>query len=213
MKQMKTIITLAVIACLVISMLFVARSCKLDSKYREMKLQYEGYRAIAEADHELMMKRIALLSGEIVMRDKAIAGLEEIILVKNQRIAEGSARLAELQNAEPVSPELESHPLVINLRGQVSKLTKMFTLSQDVVTTQKQELEEWPKKFNAQVTISETWRQRYENEHALRLGCENLLTISEKRGIILKVFGLKIDLIKNVVVPGISFGLGYLAGK
>ena len=212
MKQ-KTIITLAVIACLVISMLFVARSCKLDSKYREMKLQYEGYRAIARADHELMIKRIALLSGEIVMRDKAIAGLEEIILVKNQRIAEGSARLAELQNAEPVAPELESHPLVINLRGQVSKLTKMFTLSQDVVTTQKQELEEWPKKFNAQVTISETWRQRYENEHALRLGCENLLTISEKRGIILKVFGLKIDLIKNVVVPGISFGLGYLAGK
>jgi len=210
---MKTIITLVVIACLIISMLFVARSCKLDSKYRELKLQYAGYRAIAEADHELMMKRIALLSGEIVMRDKAIAGLEEIILVKNQRIVEVSARLAELQNAEPVSPELESHPLVVNLRGQISQLTEMFTLSQNVVTTQRQELEEWPKKFNAQVTISETWRQRYENEHALRLGCENLLTISEKRGIILKVFGLKIDLIKNVVVPGISFGLGYLAGK
>ena len=180
MKQ-KTIITIAVIACLVISMLFVARSCKLDSKYRELKLQYAGYRAIAEADHELMMKRIALLSGELVMRDKAIAGLEEIILVKNQRIVEVSARLAELQNAEPVSPELESHPLVVNLRGQISQLTEMFTLSQNVVSTQRQEIEELGGKCIALESIGDEWKQAYEREHTLRVQAEEVLKVCEQR--------------------------------
>lgn len=177
----KTIITLAVIACLIISMLFVARSCSLDRKYQEMRLQYEGYRAIAEADHELMMKRIALLSGEIVMRDKAIAGLEEIILVKNQRIAEVSARLAGLQNAEPVAPELESHPLIINLRGQINNLTEMFTLSQNVVTTQRQEIEELGGKCIALESIGTEWKQAYEKEHALRVQAEEVFKVCEKR--------------------------------
>jgi len=178
---MKTIITLVVIACLIISMLFVARSCKLDSKYRELKLQYAGYRAIAEADHELTMKRIALLSGEIVMRDKSIAEREEIILVKNQRIAEVSAQLAELQNAEPVSPELESHPLVVNLRGQISQLTEMFTLSQNVVATQRQEIEELGGKCIALESIGDEWEQAYEREHALRVQAEEVFKVCEKR--------------------------------
>jgi len=146
-----------------------------------MRLQYEGYRAIAEADHELMMKRIALLSGEIVMRDKAIAGLEEIILVKNQRIAEVSARLAGLQNAEPVAPELESHPLIINLRGQINNLTEMFTLSQNVVTTQRQEIEELGGKCIALESIGTEWKQAYEKEHALRVQAEEVFKVCEKR--------------------------------
>lgn len=178
---MKTIITIAVIACLIISMLFVARGCSLDSKYRNMKLQYEGYRAIAEADHELMMKRIALLSGEIVMRDKAIAGLEEIILVKNQRIAVVSAQLAELQNAEPVAPELEAHPLVINLRGQINNLTEMFTLSQNVVTTQRQEIEELGGKCIALESIGTEWKRAYERQLALRVQAEEVFKVCEQR--------------------------------
>jgi len=180
MKQ-KTIITIAVIACLIISVLFVARSCRLDSKYQEMRLQYEGYRAIAEADHELMMKRIALLSGEIIMRDKAIAGLEEIILVKNQRIAEGSARLAELQNAEPVAQELESHPLVINLRGQISQLTEMFTLSQNVVVAQRMEIDELWGKCIALESIGTEWKQAYERQLALRVQAEELYEVCEQQ--------------------------------
>ena len=198
MKQhYKTIIA---IVCAVAAIVFFFRSCRSDSMYRAMKQQYEGYRAIAEADHKMSMDRIEELTKEIGDRDKEIGQLERTILQKSATIRELSTRLDELQNAEPSQPELEKEPLVINLRAQIAKLTEMFALSQGVVEEQRKVIVEWEGKFVAQEKISAEWKQAYEREHALRLSCEGLNKQLEK--------SYRISLLKGKVVTVAAVAIG-----
>ena len=177
----KAITTVAIIAALVVSCLFVARGCRLGNEYRNLKADYTEYRAVVEADHAMSLQIIAEHEQRIHAYDQQISELQEIVLDRNTQILRLSTRLDELRNAEPVYPEMEAHPLVVNLRGQVATLTDMFTLSQETITTQGKQLDAFVGKYDAQVSISEEWKKSYENEHQLRLMGEGLIKTLENK--------------------------------
>jgi hypothetical protein len=157
------------------------RSCKLDKKYRDLKAAYETDRKVFEADHALSLAHIEQLANAVASADKVIVQKEADIAVKNARILVLSGQLDDLAHAEPSQPELESQPLVINLRGRVAKLTEMFTLSQGVVTLQAEEITALKGKCIALESIGNEWRVSYDKEHALRLSAEKLVLSLEKR--------------------------------
>lgn len=178
----KPIITAVVIIALVVSIFCVARSCKSNSDYKNLKLQYAGYKAIAEAGHEISQNHIKELNGTIAGLTSDIAGKESEIAEKDGRIAALSVRLDELQNTEPpTTPEIEAMPIVINLRGQVARLTEMFSLAQETINTQREEIALWAKKYEAQAAISGEWQSEYEREHQLRLMSEGIVGRLERR--------------------------------
>ena len=167
--------------CAVLTMFFILRSCAADTKLREAKLRYEGYRAIAMADHEMSMRRIAALTSEVGNLTNEIELIETQLVKKTLQLEAVSSQLDELQNAEPVQPELESEPLVISLRAQVAKVTEMFHLSQGIVESQRGEIILWERKYEAQVSISNEWKGAYEREHSLRIQAEDLFNLCERR--------------------------------
>ena len=172
----------AVIAALVVASLFLlSRSCGLSDKYKLARDDYRELALITAADKVMSDARIAELNKAIGQADKTIGQKEAEIVVKNAEIVVLSNQLDELIANEPVQPELESQPLVISLRKQVKTLTDLYSISTSIVTLQSEEIAVLKGKCNTLESIVTEWKQSYDREHALRVNCESLLKLSEKR--------------------------------
>ena len=177
----KTILTAIVVIALVLFGVSTLRSCKLDKKYRGLKAAYETDRKIAEADKALSVAHIEELNNSIGQMTNEVVRLSGEITQKTEQNKVLSRDLADLIANEPDQPELESQPLVISLRKQVSKLTEMYSLSQETVTLQSKQIGLIVGQYDAQVLISAEWKSMYDKERALRVNCESLLKLSESR--------------------------------
>jgi hypothetical protein len=153
--------------------------CPDSAALAKVKADYAEFKAIAEAADAL--KQAALLKAEetITQKDAEIAERDKSIVAKNAQVAALKATLHDLQAAEPVQPELEKEPLVINLRAQIGNLSQALSISAEVIALKDGQLAAWSAKFDAQVMISETWRTRYENERTLRGACESMFKTAE----------------------------------
>jgi len=201
----KKYLTPAVIVALVVASLFLlTRNCGLATAYKDMRNSYNELKLITDADKKLSLAHIEQLNNAIVSADETIVQLQGVIRAKSVQVSGLSRELADLRAAEPSQPELESQPLVISLRNQISKLTNMYSLSQQVITTQTAISDELRSKFDAQVTISETWKSMYDKEHALRLMSEGLVSNLEHK---VKSQGL-LGKVKSAVIVGAA---GYVA--
>ena len=151
------------------------RSCGLSEKYREQKLAYTELRAVTDADHAVQLLFIAERDKIITTQNEKIEGFVGQVTTYQRQLSVLHSQLEELQNTEPpTTPEIESLPIVINLRGQVSRLTEMFTLANSIIAEKDKIIKAWEVKFAAQVDISESWKKQYEDEHTLRLACEGM---------------------------------------
>ena len=172
---MKKLATPIIILCVVVAGVFVLRSCKFTDKYKQMKLQYEEYRAIAKADNDIQRETIREANKIILDKTAEIRELENTVKQKDRQVRVLSNQLDELKDAEPSQPELENEPLVINLRLQIARLTEMFNLSQNVIAEKDKIILAWEVKYNALERVSEAWRNQYENEAKLRGLAEGLV--------------------------------------
>ena len=196
--------TIATIAACVVASVFVYKSCVSDPALKKAKAEYAEAKAVAEAEQSISLGHIKELTQIVSHMTNEIAGKKAEIAEKDARIVALSTRLDELQNAEPVQPELEKEPLVINLRGQIAQLTEMFTLSEQAGKLKDKEIELWAAKYAAQVAISDEWRGNYEREHQLRLMSEGIVSGLEAR-----VRGAKfLNKVAVVAVAGaVAYGL------
>lgn len=202
---MKKYLTPAVIVALIAASLFLlTRNCGLTDKYKLARHDYEELKKITEADKQLSLAHIEQLNNAIAQANNVIVQKEAEITQKAEQIKVLSRDLADLIASEPSQPELESQPLVINLRGQVSKLTELYSLSQQTVTLQTEEIDVLKGKCIALGAIGDEWRVQYEKEHALRLLSEGLVGSLEKR---VKAQGL-LGKVKSAVIVGAA---GYVA--
>ncbi|MCK9599094.1 MAG: hypothetical protein M0R06_08645 [Sphaerochaeta sp.] len=197
--------TIAIIALCVVASVFIFKSCRSDAKLKKAKAEYAEAKAVAEAEQAISLGHIKDLTNEILVKDNAINGLKAEVKVKDEKIRTIQAELSELQGQEPpTTPEIEALPIVINLRGQVAKLTEMFTLSQEVIKSKDKEIELWAKKYDAQAAISGEWKAMYDKEHQLRLMSEGIVSGLESR-----VRGAKfLNKVAVVAVAGaVAYGL------
>lgn len=171
-----------VIVGLCLAALFLlSRSCGLSSAYKDMRNEYNELKNITAADKKMSDARISELTNAIGQADEVIGQKERVIAEKSVLISRLSNQLDELIANEPVQPELENEPLVINLRGQINKLSNMYGLSQQVIALQSEEIDVLKGKCIALGAIGNEWKGQYEREHQLRLASEGLVTSLEKR--------------------------------
>jgi hypothetical protein len=140
---------------------------RLQSQYDTMKLAVD----MSQRETQAVIKEAR---DVIATKDKEISSLSATIKIRESDIATLSNQLDELQNTEPVAPELEKTPLVINLRSQIGELTKMYSLSRETIAEQKTIIDAWTTKYNLQVGISASWEKQYNSEHQLRILGEEL---------------------------------------
>jgi hypothetical protein len=156
-------------------------SCRADRKYRDAKADAAEAARIDAADDA----RRDVLERE---KDAIITRQDEIIaesVVKSaQYVLEMSAyeaELSRLREAEPVQPELEREPLVINLRAQIATLTIAFDLSQKAVAEKDVQLLAWPVKFNALQAIADARLTTIETKDNRIGDLEKALRVGERR--------------------------------
>ena len=180
-------------------------SCNAGRQLRDAKLRYEAYRAVAEADHAAMTEKVSHMTNEISRLGAAIAEKDAKVAQYVERVSTLTAELTALQDAEPpTTPEIEALPIVVNLRGQVAKLTAAFSLAQDTITLQGEEIALLVGQRELLEGVAAEWRGAYEREHALRVQAEGLFKLSERRVGMNKVV-TKVAL--GVAAAGVAYGL------
>jgi uncharacterized coiled-coil protein SlyX len=155
----------------------VVRDCKISKQISELsdiEKKYEAYRAIATADHEIQLGIIAKANETIAIKDGEIDSLNTVIQAKETENAHLSNQLDDLQNTEPSYPDMETHPLVINLRAQIKTLESMYSLARETISQKDLVIDAWTTKYNLQVQISESWKKQYTDENTLRIMSEGL---------------------------------------
>jgi hypothetical protein len=175
---------------LVGTVVLTTRTCKADAKYRAAKLEYVGYRAIAEADHKMSLDRIAAFEGEKVAlaeeigkKDAEIAGYVDKISTYRGKLTQSDAESMALRTK--VQPVLDANPTMAEF---VASLDAGIVLRDNVINEQEKQIATLTaqgilkdQRFAVQVKITDEWRANYDREHALRLAAEDLLKLGERR--------------------------------
>ena len=205
----KTIITIGAIMLIVVAGLFILaqKSCNLYDDLSVVKGENQALKKITE-DMEVFNQEfrdekegeIAELRGKIDSLNTKISSNETKIKVKNQVIDDLEKEYFTLTDKDEK---------IVNLQTQVEKWKEKFSLAEVIITDQKKQITNWKFAFDAQVEISEKWRESYEREQALRKHGEDLYREAEKR---MKGLRFKFKASKVVIVGGIC-GLVYGLSK
>lgn len=175
--------TIAVIAAVVLALVFLARSCRLSDKYSTLKGQYEAYRAISIEDGKRLNALIGAKAAEIEALTRQITDIiaqagqpSPAEAEKDKTIAALKKKVSALESQGDLAGALDA------AKEQVVQLSEKFTLSEQRHGLNIAALNTaWQAKFDAQVTISESWKQQYEAEHRLRELAEGMNGVLERK--------------------------------
>ena len=172
MKKAIPWLSLVLVICCIFC---TSRSCRSSKALAQAQADYNALKAASQADQAAADITIHKQTAIIASQDATISTANASIATKAGEIRNLKASLDALHaNLPPVAPEVESLPLVINLRQQVSVLTEMVKAGADIIDAKDAEIEAWSEKFDAQADISAAWKAKFDSEFALRIAAENL---------------------------------------
>ena len=196
------------LVCGVIFLLF--RSCNLHDKNSVLRGQLGEAKNIAKADAKLKDALIAKqntiigqANKEIAEKDKAIGHMTDAIGQKDSDLTQLVQKLHGLEAVGDLAAQ------VANLKEQVAVWSSKFSLAQEVIAEKDKVIAAWAAKYDAQVTISESWKQKYEGETRLRMLAEKGWKASERRLRWTRIVGN----VKSGLIVGALGYLGYSAIK
>lgn len=201
----KKLITIGAIVLIVIAGLFVLaqKSCNLydelsvlKGENQQLKKDTEALEVFNQEFREEKNEEIAELRGEIDSLNTKISSNETKLKVKDRLIDDLETEFFTLTDKDD---------MIMNLKSQVEKWKEKFSLAEEIIADQKKQIINWKLSYEAQVEISEKWRESYEREQALRKHGEKLYAEAEKR---IKGLRFKFKVSKIIVVGGIA-GLAY----
>jgi uncharacterized coiled-coil DUF342 family protein len=207
---MKRAIPWVIAIGLLVLALAAVDSCR--NALKDLKEMRDKYNAQAKETDELKAthdaERAAYLA-EIAAREERETALEEKVAAQVAEIKVQKATIAALQAAEPVQPELEAEPLVINLRAQIREFSLALKKAEKAIEDQAKEIADLKLDKEALKKWGESWKADWEKEHALRLNAEaNWHSVEKKYKRAQWGFSLK-----QLGWDAVFFGAGYFLGK
>jgi len=182
----------------------------LGNKEDELRGYYEGKLAEATAEKAILTEEIAHKTAYIAQIDAENEILLETRVHDERRLLVLLAQVEELQAEEPIQPELEIEPLVVNLRLQIERMTLVIERQEKIIIGNDEMIFNLTQKYSAQLIISEDYKKLYENESELHSLAVKRLTVSENRIKGLR-FGSKIK--TGIMVAVIGAGAYLLIAK
>ena len=195
--------------CVVGLLALIYQSCTVDATAEYYKGKYAAEMELRAAENDINLVEIERLNNIIIVKDKEITEKSNLLVARYETICTLVTENTRLKQIEPAYPELESHPLVLNLRAQISSLEMVvaeFTLRDSDHESRYFNLTE---KYNAQVGISDSYRAMYENEKELHRLAIDRLKIADRRIASLRFTGNA----KNVLVVVAGGAIAYLLLK
>lgn len=171
----------AVGVVLVIALVYTyCGSRRLGDKYNRMKGGYEARVEVAETALETSLVRIAALNDIISAKDIIIVEKDAAIAEKLGQLSAGNKELKDLESEYQVLGS-DKDAKITNLLAQVATIKESLTVAFSLIADKDAQLAAWEVKFTSSQKISAEWKKAYEDEHALRLVCENLNLALEKK--------------------------------
>jgi chromosome segregation ATPase len=192
---------------LVVALIAFGRACRIGDKYSRLEGQYQEALRIAKVDAEILNKTIAEKEKVIAEKDKAIVAstaqvghLTDAIDHKDSDLAELDAKLAAAKT------DAERVPI---LRAEVAAWSEKFNLAEQTIAEKDKQITAWAAKFDAKVVISESWKQKYENEVRLHEISRTEISALKVRLISTRLVG---TLKSGLIVAAVGY-IGYSALK
>ena len=187
----------------------VCRNVALTDRYSKLQGTYEAYLRIAKVDAEILNKTITEKEAAIRAMDKKLATSAQVIGHLTNGIGLKNQELDVLdKNLAVAKTDAERVPI---LRAEVATWAEKFSLAEQTIAEKDKQIAAWVAKFDAQVTISESWKQKYENEARLHEISRDEISALKTRLISTRLVGtLKSGLI--IVAAG-YIGYSALKGK
>lgn len=179
-----------VLACLVVSLFFWARSCRSDAALRQAKVEYAGRLAVAEAENEMSRRTIGELSTrmdtlakESATKDKQISQYVEKASTLKAELAKSDSEAMALRTK--VQPVLDSNPamaeFVAALDTAIAKRDGLLANQASLITALTERVRLADLRTETQAGIAAEWQAMYEREAGLRKQAEGLFKMAERR--------------------------------
>jgi chromosome segregation ATPase len=162
---------------------FTTRACKITDSYSKLKGEYESMRKVYDAD--------AILKDSLIAaKEKAIADLSKQILDSEKEIGHLTTLIGQ-RDADLAALRQSWGNLSLECQGKLHELDNAwgakYTLLEGVVQEKDKQIADWAGKYDAQVTISETYQSRVKDAEQLLRVSESLNKTLETKYKILKV--------------------------
>ena len=161
--------------------ILVNRACTSDADSQYWKGQYDSLKEITDIESDILLADIDKLHGVIEDAQKAIELLTITRVEQERRINLLEFERQDLVESEPSQPELESEPLVINLRAQIAKMSLVIYEQEQIIRGNDEIIFNLVEKYEAQLIISEDYKKLYENEQRLHFLAVKRLSVTENR--------------------------------
>jgi hypothetical protein len=182
------------------------RACDSHYKQRaaELKGQYELLLTTADKEKADLTEHIAQMTDAIEMAQREIVLLIETRVEQERVVAVQSAEIERLRAEEPIQPELEVEPLVINLRGQIARMSLVIQNQEQIIQGNDKIIFNLVHKYEAQVLISDDYKTMFESQLELHALAIDRLRIAENR-----IRGLRFG--STIKTVGVLAGVGTIA--
>ena len=180
---------------------------RLHDKYSIAIGNYQAALDQSKKDGKALTLQIGELQQTVGQRDKEIAELTESIVVINTTIEVKNTTLVKLRVA--LAEAKTDAERVAILTAEVKVWSEKFSLAQSVIVEKDAIIAAWAAKYGAAVTISESWKQKYEGELHLRTLAEKGWKASERR---LRWTRVMSNIKSGLIVGALGY-LGYSAIK
>ena len=178
-----------------------ARACKITDKYSRLVGQYTEMKRVYAAD--------AILKDTLIAaKEQAIKDLSNQLLKSEEAIGHMTTAIGQ-RDRELDSIRNTWANLSVECQGKLHELDDTwgakYTLLEGVVQEKDKQISAWAGKYDAQVSISEAWKAKFEGERTLRLAGETLLSTLEGKYRMVKLTSS----VKSIVVVAAAGFIGY----
>jgi len=147
----------------------VCDGLKIRDKASVAAGQYQGALAVAKANEAVLTLQIAKMNEVVGQQNAIIAEKNEAIGHMTNAIGQKDKELDKIRGTwSTLSAECQA-----KLHELDTAWAQKFSLSEAIIAEKDKIISAWAVKYDAQVTISESWKQKYENELHLRTLAEN----------------------------------------
>lgn len=190
---------------LIIALIAFGRACRIGDKYSRLEGQYQEALRITRIDAEILNQTIAEKEKAIAALDKRLVASAQAVGHLTGAIGQKDSDLAGLDaKLKDAKTDAERVPI---LRAEVAAWAEKFNLAELTIAEKDKQIEAWEAKFSSQVTISESWKQKFENEARLHEISRDEISALKARLISTRLVG---TLKSGLIVAAIGY-IGYQA--
>jgi len=143
----------------------VCDGLRIRDKYSISVGNYQAALDQSKKDGKALALQIGEMQKIVGQRDKEIAEKNKAIGYMTNAIGQAASDLTQLvQKMHRLEANGDLPAQVANLKKQIAVWSSKFTLAQAVIAEKDKVISAWAAKFAAQVTVSESWKAKYDAE-------------------------------------------------